>query len=82
MTSGSLWHYYKDEIDDVGDNFLSVKLFKYEKKYSRENTRKTKKTKTIALTTTKSKLFSTTTATTAFSTSFKCLNHYSTEISY
>ena len=29
MTSGSLWNYYRDKIDDVDDNALDGKSFKY-----------------------------------------------------
>ena len=29
MTSGSLWNYYKDEIDDVDDNASDGKSFEY-----------------------------------------------------
>ena len=32
MTSGSLWNYYRDEIDDVDDNVSDGKSFKYETK--------------------------------------------------
>ena len=32
MTSGSLWNYYRDEIDDVGDNILDGKSFKFKTK--------------------------------------------------
>ena len=32
MTSGSLWNYYRDEIDDVGDNASNGKPFKYKSK--------------------------------------------------
>ena len=32
MTSGSLWNYYRDEIDDVDDNILDGKSFKYKTK--------------------------------------------------
>ena len=28
MTSGSLWNYYRDEIDDVDDNAFDSKSFK------------------------------------------------------
>ena len=28
-TSGGLWNYYRDEIDDVNDNVSNGKLFKY-----------------------------------------------------
>ena len=29
MTSGSLWNYYRDEIDDVDDNASDAKSFEY-----------------------------------------------------
>ena len=29
MTSGSLWNYYRDEIDNVNDNASDCKSFKY-----------------------------------------------------
>ena len=29
MTSGSLWNYYRDEIDDVDDKAADGKSFKY-----------------------------------------------------
>ena len=29
MTSGGLWNYYKDKIDDVDDNASDGKSFKY-----------------------------------------------------
>ena len=32
MTSGSLWNYYTDEIDDVDDNVSDSKSFKYKTK--------------------------------------------------
>ena len=32
MTSGSLWNYYRDEIDDVDDNILDGKSFKFKTK--------------------------------------------------
>ena len=32
MTSGSLWNYYRDQIDDVGDNALDGKSFEYKTK--------------------------------------------------
>ena len=32
MTSGSLWNYYRDEIDDVDDNALDVKSLEYRTK--------------------------------------------------
>ena len=32
MTLGSLWNYYRDEIDDVGDNDSDGKSFEYKKK--------------------------------------------------
>ena len=32
MTSGSLWNYYRDEIDDIDDNALDSKSFKYKTK--------------------------------------------------
>ena len=32
MTWGSLWNYYRDEIDDVDDNASDDKSFKYETK--------------------------------------------------
>ena len=32
MTSGSLWYYYIDEIDDVDDNASDGKLFEYKLK--------------------------------------------------
>ena len=32
MTSGSLWNHYIDEIDDVDDNILDGKSFKYKTK--------------------------------------------------
>ena len=32
MTSGSLWNYYRDEIDDVDDNASDDKSFKYKTK--------------------------------------------------
>ena len=32
MTSGSLWNYYRDEIDDVDDNVSDGKSFKYKTK--------------------------------------------------
>ena len=32
MTSGSLWNYYRDEIDDVDGNASDGKSFKYKKK--------------------------------------------------
>ena len=28
----SLWNYYRDEIDDVDNNYSDGKLFKYKKK--------------------------------------------------
>ena len=31
-TSGGLWNYYRDEIDDVNDNVSNGKLFKYKTK--------------------------------------------------
>ena len=40
MTSGSLWNYFKDEIDEVDDNASDGKWFWY-KKNSRRHTRKT-----------------------------------------
>ena len=32
MTSGSLWYYYRDEINDVDDNAWDGKSFKYKTK--------------------------------------------------
>ena len=32
MTSGTLWNYYRDEIDDVDDNASDGKSFKYKTK--------------------------------------------------
>ena len=32
MTSGSLWNYYRDKIDDVDDNVSDGKSFKYKTK--------------------------------------------------
>ena len=32
MTSGSLWNYYRDEIDDVDDNASDVKSLEYRTK--------------------------------------------------
>ena len=32
MTSGSLWNYYRDKIDDVIDNASDGKSFKYKTK--------------------------------------------------
>ena len=32
MTSGTLWNYYRDEIDDVDNNALDSKTFKYKTK--------------------------------------------------
>ena len=32
MTSASLWNYYRDKIDNVGDNALDGKSFKYKTK--------------------------------------------------
>ena len=32
MTSGSLWNFYRDEIDDVDDNASDGKLFNYKTK--------------------------------------------------
>ena len=29
MTSGGLWNYYRDEIDDVDDNASDAKSFEY-----------------------------------------------------
>ena len=29
MTSGSLWNYYRDKVDDVDDNASDGKSFKY-----------------------------------------------------
>ena len=29
MTSGSLWNYYRDKIDDVDDNASDAKSFEY-----------------------------------------------------
>ena len=29
MTSGSLWNYYRDEIEDVSDNASYIRSFKY-----------------------------------------------------
>ena len=31
MTSGNLWNYYRDEVDNVNDNALNAKFFKYSK---------------------------------------------------
>ena len=36
MTSGSLWNYYRDEIDNVDDNASNGKSFKYKTKIIRE----------------------------------------------
>ena len=36
MTSGSLWNYYRDEIDDVDDNDSDVKSFKCKTKIKRK----------------------------------------------
>ena len=36
MTSGSLWNYYRDEVDDVDDNALDGKSFKYKTKIVRK----------------------------------------------
>ena len=69
MTSGSLWNYFRDEIDDVDVNASDGELFKYIKKNSATNTRKTRTTTT---TTTKSRWNSITKTTTTSSTSFKC----------
>ena len=32
VTSGSLWDYYRDEIDNINDNASDGKLFKYKTK--------------------------------------------------
>ena len=32
MTSGTLWNYYRDQIDDVDNNALDSKRFKYKTK--------------------------------------------------
>ena len=32
MTTGSLWNYYRDEVDDVNDNASERKSFKYKTK--------------------------------------------------
>ena len=32
MTSGNLWNFYRDKIDDVDDNVLDDKSFKYKTK--------------------------------------------------
>ena len=32
MTSGSLWNYYRDEIEDVSDNASDIRSFKYKTK--------------------------------------------------
>ena len=41
MTSGSLWNYYEDEIDDVIDNASDGNLFKYKTKIVGKCIRKT-----------------------------------------
>ena len=40
-TSGSLWNYYRDEIDNVDDNVSDGKSFKYKTKSNRKNRSKT-----------------------------------------
>ena len=58
MTSESLWNYYRDEIDDVGDNVSDGTSSRY-------------KTKIVGKTS-KSRWNSTTTTTTTSSTNFEC----------
>ena len=36
MTSGSLWNYYRDKIDDVDDNASDDKSFEYKTKMKME----------------------------------------------
>ena len=36
MTSGSLWNYYRDKIDDVDDNASDGKSFEYKTKMKME----------------------------------------------
>ena len=38
MTSKSLWTYYRDKIDDVDDNALRGKSFKYKTKVKKKTT--------------------------------------------
>ena len=46
MTSGSLWNYYRDEVDNVNDNALDGKSFKYKTKITCKPTCK-KQTRTV-----------------------------------
>ena len=36
MTSGSLWNYYRDQIDNVDHNISDGKSFKYKTKIARK----------------------------------------------
>ena len=77
MTSGTLWNYYRDEIDDVDSNASDGKSFKYQTKNS-NNRRKICMTSTIR---SRSRWNSTTTTSTTTTTTFKHRSHYSTQIS-
>ena len=72
MTSGSLWNYCRDKIDDVDDNVSGDKSFKHKIKILGKTPEKTKKIRTTTIITTKFRWNSTTTTTTTISTSFKC----------
>ena len=69
MTSGSLWNYYRDEIDNVGDNALDSKEFKYETKIVGKTPERRERPERLRQ---KSRWNSFTMTTTTTSTSFKC----------
>ena len=73
MTSGNLWNYYRDEIEDVDNNAPDGKSFKYKTKIVGKKPTKTSTTRSRC----RRKSKNTTT-----STSFECWSHYSTKISY